>query len=330
MKKMNFNIEYEDRIREISVDKIEINQHNPRKKFVETEEDELIESILSKGILNPIIVYRRRKDNKYIILDGERRYRVCKKLNIQKIPAYILKEEPTILENLSLMFHIHNVREEWTDFAIAISLKRVVEEMGKNIIELTRTDIKELKKITSLTEYKIKKYLSFLEYPQDVIDRFLDEEKKERPERGVDPDILMEMHGPIKQIRELFPDIINKYSEYEIINACIKKKVAEVIKNNREFRYLKKSLAATKKKQVRAEVMHDKIIQFIKNVEVSPEQIFVETSETFYLIRQIFHKTESLELDVLNLDLRKVTENEKEELKNKFIDFINIINKKVL
>ena len=60
-----------------------------------------------------------------------------------------LKKEPTELENLSMMFHLHNVREEWTDFAIAQTLVKVVYEMGKDLEHLKRQDKLELSKITS-------------------------------------------------------------------------------------------------------------------------------------------------------------------------------------
>ena len=131
MKTISPVIEYQDKILDISLDKIEPNIYNPRERFNEEEEDELIESILTKGILNPIVVYKRRSDGKFIILDGERRYRACRKLNIRQIPARILVREPSILESLSLMFHIHNVRQEWTEFAISLTIKRIVDEFGK-------------------------------------------------------------------------------------------------------------------------------------------------------------------------------------------------------
>ena len=56
--------QYKDRIQNIPISQIETNTLNPRKRFVEDESDALIESILSKGLLNPIIVFKRKEDNK--------------------------------------------------------------------------------------------------------------------------------------------------------------------------------------------------------------------------------------------------------------------------
>ena len=131
MTEINSNIEYDQKVKQISLVDLIPNEFNPRARFNEEEEEELIDSILSKGILNPIIVYFDSKKSKYVILDGERRFRACKKINIKTIPARILLKEPDLLESLSLMFHIHNVREDWTEFAISMTIRRIVDEMGK-------------------------------------------------------------------------------------------------------------------------------------------------------------------------------------------------------
>ena len=99
------SVEYKEKIIDVPLDQIERNVLNPRKRFVDTEEDVLIESILAKGLLNPIIVYRRSHDNRYVILDGERRYRAFQKLNLDTIACHVLANEPTEFENLSMMFH---------------------------------------------------------------------------------------------------------------------------------------------------------------------------------------------------------------------------------
>lgn len=305
------SVEYKEKIIDIPLAQIETNQLNPRKRFVDTEEDVLIESILSKGLLNPIIVYKRKKDNRYVILDGERRFRAFKKINRKEIACHVLEKEPTELENLSLMFHIHNVREEWTDFAIAQTLVKVVYEMGKDINKLERQDKLELAKITSLTEYKINKYLVFYDYPESIINKFMESEMQEVPEKGMDPDILAEMHAPIKIIEGELPEFLKRYNKEKIIDACVKKKAKGVIKTNRDFRALTKSLTAMKKGSVRKEVMFDKLESFIKDLEVTPQNIFEETSETVYQVDSILKKAETLIREVQNLNLNQITRDEK-------------------
>jgi len=311
-------VEYKEKIIDIPLDQIEPNNLNPRKRFVDTEADVLIESILSKGLLNPIIVYKRVNDGQYIILDGERRYRAFKKLNMTSISCHVLEKEPSELENLSLMFHIHNVREEWTDFAIAQTLVKVIYEMGKDIKKLERKDKLELSKLTSLSEYKINRYLVFYDYPQSVIQKFMESEMQEIPTKGMDPDILGEMHAPIKLIEKEIPDFLKKYSKEKIIDACVRKKAKDIIKSNREFRILRKSLSAVRKGGVRKEVMFEKLESFIKDLEVTPQSIYEETSETIFQIDSILKKTDVLFNEVQNLNLHQVTKEEKAKIGENF------------
>jgi ParB/RepB/Spo0J family partition protein len=316
--------QYKDKIKNISLSQIETNILNPRKRFVEDESDALIESILSKGLLNPIIVFKRSIDGKYIILDGERRYRAFTQINYKEIPCHILEDEPNDLENISLMFHIHNVREEWTDFAIAQTLIKVIDEMGKSIQSLTRSDRLEIAKHTSLSEYKIKKYLVFYDYPQIIIDKFLYSETSDQPQKGMDPDILSEMHSPIKIIEKELPSFLEKYSKEIIIDACIDKKANDIIKTNRDFRLLTKSLNAMKKGHVRKEVIFEKLESFINDLNVTPTSIFEETSETVYQVDSILKKTEVLIKELQNLNLNQVTIDERVQISG-FIEKLSLI-----
>ncbi len=307
-------VEYKEKIIDIPLSQIEINVLNPRKRFVDTEGDALIDSIISKGLLNPIIVFKKSRSNKYVILDGERRFKAFKKLNEASIPCHVLEKEPTELENLSLMFHIHNVREEWTDFAIAQALLKVIHEMGKDVKDLERQDKLELVKITSLSEYKINKYLVFYDYPSAILDKFMSSEMQEEPDKGMDPDILAEMHAPIKIIEQEIPHFFKKFSKEKIIDDCIKKKAKGVIKTNRDFRALTKSLSAMKKGGVRKEVMLEKLESFVREIEITPQSIFEDTSVTIYQIESIIKKTEVLIKEVQNLNLNQVTKDEKNQI----------------
>lgn len=322
-------VEYKAKILEIPLDQIVTNDLNPRKRFVDTEADTLIESILSKGLLDPITVYKRKKDGRYVILDGERRYKAFKKIKYKAISCHILEKEPTDLENLSLMFHIHNVREEWTDFAIAHALIKVIEEMGKELKTLNRRDKLELVTITSLSEYRINKYLSFYDYPENVIRKFMESEMKETPTKGMDPDILAEMHAPIKLIKSEIPNFLRSYNEEKIIDACVRKKAQGIIKTNREFRVLTKCLKAVKKGTVRENVMSEKLERFIKNVEITPQDIFEETAETQYQVESILKKADGLITDIQNLNLNQITSLEKQRIVLRLERLARVIKDKI-
>ncbi len=75
-------------ILEMSIDDIVANPNQPRKDFREDALNDLIASIASKGLVQPITV--RPFGDKYEIIAGERRYRACKQLGKTSIPAYVL------------------------------------------------------------------------------------------------------------------------------------------------------------------------------------------------------------------------------------------------
>jgi ParB family transcriptional regulator, chromosome partitioning protein len=329
--KMPDTVEYREKIIDIPLSQIEINSFNPRKRFVESEEDELIDSILSKGLLNPIIVYKKERENKYVILDGERRYKAFLKLNYKDIPSHVLAQEPSVLENLSMMFHIHNVREEWTDFSIGQALMRVIVEMGKDVRNLERQDKLELSRLTSLSEYKINKYLVFYDYPTQVLEKFLDAELKEKSDRtkGLDPDILAEMHTPIQKIKKVLPNFLDEYSVKKIIDACIKKKANDVIKTNREFRLLAKALTATERGSIRKAVMFDKLEKFVSDINVTPQDIYDQTAATLYQVESILKKTGVVIQEIENLNLNQITDDERGKLEQIFRKLRTILRNKL-
>jgi ParB family chromosome partitioning protein len=62
---------------EIDLDLIEPNSAQPRTRFTETNLNELTQSILANGIVQPIVV--RKVNEKYQIVAGERRWRASQK-----------------------------------------------------------------------------------------------------------------------------------------------------------------------------------------------------------------------------------------------------------
>ncbi len=115
-------------LQEINPDSIRQNPDNPRLIFQEEEMNELLESIREVGIKVPVSVYS--DGHKFTLLDGERRWRCAKKLNLKVVPA-IVQPKPTRLENLLMMFNIHNVRVDWDLMPMALKLGEVREMLEK-------------------------------------------------------------------------------------------------------------------------------------------------------------------------------------------------------
>src|SRR5712664_890114 len=98
------------KLEQIPPDSIDRNEENPRIIFRPAEFEELLESIRVRGVQQPVSVFQ--KGGRYVLIDGERRWRCSLKLNRSHIPA-LVQSKPSPLENLLLMFNIHWLREQW-------------------------------------------------------------------------------------------------------------------------------------------------------------------------------------------------------------------------
>lgn len=103
----NLPIDNELRIsmREIAVDSIMPNPHQPRTNWDDDKLSELAESIKANGIVQPIVV--RPAGGNYELIAGERRLRGAKLAGLEKIPAFIRQATDEQLLELALVENIH-------------------------------------------------------------------------------------------------------------------------------------------------------------------------------------------------------------------------------
>lgn len=130
----NMDVGTEETIREVDMKEITPNPFQPRKTFSAESIEELKQSILQHGILQPIIL-RKHLDG-YEIVAGERRYRASKAAGLEKIPA-VLREfndeqmmELAVLENLQ--------REDLTPIEEAAAYQTLMDKLGFTQEELAK------------------------------------------------------------------------------------------------------------------------------------------------------------------------------------------------
>ena len=123
---------------------------------------------------------------------------------------------------------------------------------------------------------------------------------------------------------------MRKYSVSKIIDVCIKKKAKNVIENNKEFRLLGKALTASKRGEIRKEVLQDKIIEFLENSEITPKTIYETTSQTLYQFKMIVKSSSKLYAEINNLNVKRLTNEEKDELKKTLRELSTLIQGKFL
>ena len=107
----------------LPVEKIKVNPFQPRKAFDETALDELKNSIIENGVIQPVTVCR--DGDGYQLISGERRLRAVAQAGFKFIPAYIIdahrdssKLELALIENIQ--------REDLNAIEVALALKSLV------------------------------------------------------------------------------------------------------------------------------------------------------------------------------------------------------------
>lgn len=123
-------------LRMIPLDDIVADPDQPRAQFDKSALDELTASIKQHGVLQPIVV--TKKDDKYEIVAGERRFRASKAAGQQTIPALIRtvsgqhKLELALIENLQR--HDLNALETATAYAkLRDQFNLSLEEIGHTV-----------------------------------------------------------------------------------------------------------------------------------------------------------------------------------------------------
>lgn len=108
------------------------NPNQPRKYFDESAMEELKNSILEYGLLQPITVCKR--NGEYELISGERRFRASQLAGLETIPAVIIDASESKSAILSLLENLQ--REDLSFFEIAESYKSLIREQGITQTEL--------------------------------------------------------------------------------------------------------------------------------------------------------------------------------------------------
>lgn len=109
---------------EISLNRIDPNVGQPRKKFDEDELMELSDSIKLHGVIQPIILTKRGK--RYEIIAGERRWRAAKLAGLTKIPAVVREYTEREIMEVSLIENIQ--RQDLNPIEEAKAYQRLISE----------------------------------------------------------------------------------------------------------------------------------------------------------------------------------------------------------
>jgi ParB/RepB/Spo0J family partition protein len=186
---------------ELVITKVYPNPNQPRKQFDDIEE--LAANIKEHGLLQPITVVK--KDDGYMIVSGERRYKAHLHNGAKTIMALILTSSDEQVEELTLIENIQ--RSDLTDFEVAKYILRLWES-GRYAKK------SDLANRIGKSDSFVSKAFSCFKLDSEIIDH-IEENKKDIPISVMDEIARVKDKGTQKEVYE-------KYSAGEIIRDEIK------------------------------------------------------------------------------------------------------------
>ena len=126
--------ESDEPINEIPIDEIDVNPNQPRKVFDSEALRELTDSIVSSGVIQPVVV--RRHGSGYQLIAGERRWRAARQAGLTRIPAVV--REATDAQSLELALVENLLREDLNPMEEAEAYQKLLAQFGWTQEELAQ------------------------------------------------------------------------------------------------------------------------------------------------------------------------------------------------
>ena len=142
-------------IENISVDQLNPGQYQPRKRFDEESLQELADSIIEQGLMQPIIV--RKAENNFEIIAGERRWRAAKLAKVDTIPVIVRDINDRTASIIALIENMQRV--DLSSIEEAEGIKKMIDEFGMTHEEVSdavgksRSAVSNLLRLLQLTDF---------------------------------------------------------------------------------------------------------------------------------------------------------------------------------
>lgn len=258
------NIQMESQILQVPIEDIIPNRFQPRLSFDDASLADLASSIKQHGIIQPLVL--RRKNDKYEIIAGERRFKAAKMAGLVSVPAVISNLDDNESAEVAIVENIQ--RKDLTAIEEARSYQALLDKGYMTQDELARK--------MGLSQSAISNKLRLLTLDEAVQEAILAEKISERHART-----LLKVPSHEKQ-RELLNKVINerltvKQLEDEIKNIdTTSGSIVEQPKNNEIDKT--ESLETITQKEAPVENINTPSSQ---NIDTLPniEDIFTDVSE---------------------------------------------------
>jgi ParB family chromosome partitioning protein len=116
-----------EELRELPVELISPNPHQPRQAFDEQALLALAESVKARGVLQPVLV-RPQVGGRYELIAGERRWRAARMAELETVPAIVRHRDDAASLEMALIENM--AREDLNPVEAARGCAALVEELG--------------------------------------------------------------------------------------------------------------------------------------------------------------------------------------------------------
>lgn len=259
-------------VQRIDPRRIQKNPENPRLIFHQDELDALQKSIATQGILVPLAVYMH--GDKYVLLDGERRWRCAVKLSLPRVPV-IVQPQPDRLQNILMMFAIHNARRDWDPLPTAYKLRELEQEYQKrNGRPPSET---ELAQLASLERGEVRRLRQLLGLPAVYREELMEELKKPRSEQVLTVDHVLETTKGVAALEKR--GIVTADTRDEVRRAIISKFRSKVETNTVAPRQLSRIARAVDRNEIPVTTARKVVTELVKNPKFTIGAAFASSIE---------------------------------------------------
>ena len=141
----------------VDIDSLVPSPYQPRRVFAESALSDLVLSIKEKGVLQPLLV-RKRSDDVYEIIAGERRLRASKQAGLSQVPVIVKDFDDKAALEVALIENLQ--REDLNPLEEAEAYRRLLNEF-----QYTQD---ELSKVVGKSRSHVANMMRLLDLPGDI------------------------------------------------------------------------------------------------------------------------------------------------------------------
>lgn len=279
----------------IPIAKIIPDTSQPRKLFIVKELTSLMESIKKEGVRIPLLVESNFESDKFLILDGERRFRASKAAELTSIPCIVETGPLTFERRTQLRFNIQEQHANWSEI-----------DKAKAIFEYKRATGSKLQEIADKLNMHLAKVHAYLS-----ISDLSDAAQLMVAEKDIQFSYLTYLARIVKSYLELSPGLKRE----EIEEKMIDKIARNVFRTIPDIQNFSKTLQNAEELEIKLEFL------------ATPEMSFYEYMGTLKMDNKEFTSKINKILLNLNFELVRAKEKDYRLYDEQFALFTEITNK---